>query len=196
MTNRKPRFAVVVDAQRDFMLPGGALYVAGAEACIPKIESALAALDPADVVGVLITQDTHDPDTYPASEEARQFPPHCLRGTEGWKLAVGLPTQLPVLSLEKGVFGMWEEPHVQVGPTGWSVPRDHFFDALRLGGVEEIVLMGVASDYCVRFALEGLVERGFRVTVPPGTTRGIAAGIEAVAAEIRAKRPGAEIEVY
>ena len=43
--------------------------------------------------------------------------------------------------------------------------------------------MGVAADYCVRWAVEGLIERGFRIAVIPSLTRGIARPMENVAAE-------------
>ncbi|MEG8025263.1 hypothetical protein QP162_14100 [Sphingomonas aurantiaca] len=45
------------------------------------------------------------------------------------------------------------------------------------------MVIGVAADYCVRWAVEGLVERGFAVTVPAGLTRGIERQIDTVAAE-------------
>ncbi|WP_204277170.1 hypothetical protein, partial [Klebsiella aerogenes] len=48
---------------------------------------------------------------------------------------------------------------------------------------EEAVVIGVAADYCVRWAVEGLIERGFAVTVPEALTRGIARQIDAVRAQ-------------
>ena len=45
------------------------------------------------------------------------------------------------------------------------------------------MVIGVAADYCVRWAIDGLVERGFRVIVPQALTRGIARPIEQVLAE-------------
>ena len=44
-------------------------------------------------------------------------------------------------------------------------------------------MIGVAADYCVRWAVEGLIARGFAVTVPAGLTRGIDRQIEVVAAQ-------------
>ena len=64
-----------------------------------------------------------------------------------------------------------------------SVLRDRFFDRLRAEGVDEIMVIGVASDFCVRWAVDGLIERGFRITVPADLTRGIVRQIDTVAAE-------------
>lgn len=183
-----PSFVIVVDMQRDFVAPDGALSVAGAADLVAPMQVWLASLDPADVRGVLFTADTHLPDIYAVSDEARQFPPHCERGTPGWALVVdpaALDPAIPRYRLEKGVFDMWAEPGLAIEriDAPGSADRDAFFAELRSAGVEEVTVVGVAADYCVRWAVEGLVARGFRVTVPAGLTRGIARQIDAVAIE-------------
>ena len=180
-------FVVVVDMQRDFVAPDGALPVPGADALVGPMHAWLASLRHEGVAGVLFTQDTHDAETYAWSEEAKAFPLHCERGGPGWELAVD-PTRLdpaiPRHRLEKGVFDMWAEADVFVEPVDGSTPvaRDAFFARLHAAGVRDVVVVGVAADYCVRWAVEGLVERGFRVAVPAGLTRGIARNIDEVAA--------------
>jgi nicotinamidase/pyrazinamidase len=177
-----------VDAQRDFMMSDGALYVSGAEALIGPMQDWLAALDPMETAGVLLTFDTHDRDTYPLSAEAAQFPIHCVQGESGWQSVVAtdrIDPAVPVYGLEKGVFDMWAEPGLslkRIG-TGELTDRDAFFAALRASGVEEVEVVGVAADYCVRWAVEGLVARDFRVTVPAALTRGISRQIDAVLAD-------------
>ncbi len=184
------RFVIVVDAQRDFMLPDGALYVAGAEALVGPTNEFLASLSPAETAGVLLTFDTHEPERYARSAEAGQFPLHCVRDSAGWQTVLdvlAIDADIPLYTLEKGVFAMWEETDVMIrdarDPRSASVPRDRFFDQLRAEGIDEIVVTGVAADFCVRWAVEGLVERGFRITVPAALTRGIVRQIETVAAE-------------
>src|SRR5580693_5695704 len=67
-----------VDAQQDFMLPGGRLYVPGAEKIIPNIRRLMAA---ASESGALIISSG---DSHPEGDpEFETFPPHCLRGTPG-----------------------------------------------------------------------------------------------------------------
>jgi nicotinamidase/pyrazinamidase len=191
------RFVIVVDMQRDFVATDAALPVAGAEALVAPMQGWLAALRPEEVAGVLFTRDTHVPEVYARSEEAQQFPPHCERGTPGWELVVDpavIDPAIPCYTLEKGVFDMWAEPHLRVdalhAPAGGD--RDAFFAHLHADGVEEMTVVGVAADYCVRWAVEGLTERGFRVTVPSSLTRGIARQISAVAAE---EWTGAPVEI-
>jgi nicotinamidase/pyrazinamidase len=183
------RFVIVVDTQRDFMAADGALSVLGAEALAEPMAAWLGALDPGGCAGVLFTFDTHDPDVYAASPEGAQFPPHCVRGTPGWANMLDPATidaAIPMWRLEKGVFAMWAEDGLMIAPMygdGPAVDRDAFFAGLREAGIADVDVIGVAADFCVRYAIEGLVERGFRVRVPAALTRGIERQIDAVAAD-------------
>jgi nicotinamidase/pyrazinamidase len=189
-------FVIVVDAQRDFMLPDGALYVAGAEALVAPLNAMLAGLDAAETAGVLLTFDTHTPKSYAGSAEAEQFPLHCVRGSAGWQTVLDLAAidrGIALHTLEKGVFAMWEEADVTIRDVrdrgSNPVLRDLFFDRLRADGVDTIIVTGVAADFCVRWAVEGLIERGFRITVPAALTRGIVRQIDTLAAEEWATAP-------
>ncbi|RSU45442.1 isochorismatase family protein [Sphingomonas sp. S-NIH.Pt15_0812] len=182
------RFVVVVDTQADFMCADGALPVAGAEALIAPMQHWLASLRPADTAGALFTFDTHSAEAYPASAEAEQFPLHCVHGTPGWVNILDsgvVDPAIPVFRLEKGVFDMWAEADVAIEAitTGETVARDAFFASLSGRGARKVAVIGVAADYCVRWAIEGFVARGFSVELPTGLTRGIARPIEQVVAE-------------
>ncbi len=184
------RFVIVVDAQQDFMTPDGALYVPGAQSLIGPMNAWLKDMDPGETAGVLLTFDTHYAETYAASAEAAQFPLHCVRNSPGWQSVIdvdAIAAAIPLYTLEKGVFAMWEEPDVTIRdarhPDRPATPRDRFFDELRQGGIGEVTVVGVAADFCVRWAVEGLIARGFRVTVPTAMTCGIARQITEVATE-------------
>lgn len=181
------RFVIVVDTQVDFMAKDGALSVAGAEALVEPMQAWLRALQSEETAGVLFTFDTHLPDVYAASEEAKAFPLHCVKGSEGWAntLDVGLiDAAIPAWRIEKGVFDMWQEPGLMLedarDPAAPLQPRDAFFAALKARGVTSVCVIGVAADFCVRWAIDGLVARGFAVQVPEGLTKGIARPIDTV----------------
>lgn len=196
------RFVVVVDMQGDFVRASGALPVPGAEAIVAPMQEWLAALDPATTAGVLLTFDTHIPEIYAASPESAQFPIHCLRGTPGWDSVLdagAIAPSIPVYSLEKGVFDMWAEPGLRLirlngkgteaaGNRGEAIDRDGFFAGLAAEGVADVTVVGVAADFCVKWAAEGLLARGFRVELPAALTRGIAMEAEAVAAQLAPSR--------
>lgn len=174
------RFVVVVDTQRDFMAADGALSVPGAEALIGPMQAWLRGLDPADTAGVLFTFDTHVPEIYAGSPESETFPIHCVRCSDGWKNVLDIAALDPVIPawrIEKGVFDMWAEDGLSIedarAPAAARTPRESFFANLKERGVVDVTVIGVAADYCVRWAIEGLVARGFRVEVPEELTRGI-----------------------
>lgn len=184
------RFVVVVDTQRDFMLADGALSVAGAEALVEPLRDWLAALRPDETAGVLFTFDTHEAEAYAGSPEAEAFPLHCVRGSAGWENVLDvadIDPVIPVWRIEKGVFDMWAEEGLAItdarDPVVPGLPRDRFFEDLKADGVREVAVIGVAADYCVRWAIEGLLARGFHVVVPAKLTRGIDRQIETVAAQ-------------
>lgn len=182
------RFVIVVDMQRDFVAGDGALPVPGAQELVAPMQYWLGTLQPGDVAGVLFTEDTHVPEIYAGSAEAKEFPPHCERGTAGWELVVDpavIDPNIPVYALEKGVFDMWTEPGLRINQfdSPGSGDRDAFFAQLRANGVEDVTVVGVAADYCVRWAVQGLIARGFRVTVQADLTRGIVRQIDAVAGD-------------
>ena len=155
-----------VDTQADFMLPGGKLYVPGAERLLPNIRRLTGAAREGRVFlvshGCYHTKD--DP-------EFKMFPPHCIKGTPG-------SAYVPEALTEK-VFTVPNDPAA-------SLPRDlsqyqqiHFekqtldifqsrhADELvkRLGDDAEFVVFGVVTEYCVRLAAKGLLDRGHRVSV-------------------------------
>jgi len=155
-----------VDTQADFMLPGGNLYVPGAERLLPNIRKLTDAARQGRVFlvshGCYHTKD--DP-------EFKTFPPHCIKGTPGsayvpealTERVVTVPNdpsaKLPdnlapyqQIHLEKQTLDIFESRHA---------------DELvkRLGSDKEFVVFGVVTEYCVRFATKGLLERGHRVSV-------------------------------
>ena len=183
-------FVVVVDMQQDFVLPTGALAVQGADRLIGPMQRWLSELEAGDTAGVLFTFDTHDPAAYADSPESTQFPLHCVRDSHGWNSVLdwqAVAAGIPVYRLEKSVFAMWEEPALLLqdmrAPQAPGVERDRFFSVLKAQGVRRVIVVGVAADFCVRWAIDGLVERGFDVVIPDGLTRGIERDMARVVAD-------------
>jgi nicotinamidase/pyrazinamidase len=155
-----------VDTQADFMLPGGKLYVPGAERLLPNVRRLTDAAREGRVFlvshGCYHTKD--DP-------EFKTFPPHCIKGTAGSAVvpealtekivtvpnesSAALPrdlTQYQQILLEKQTLDIFESRHA-----GELVKQ--------FGKDVEFVVFGVVTEYCVRFAAKGLLERGHRVAV-------------------------------
>jgi nicotinamidase/pyrazinamidase len=155
-----------VDVQRDFMLPGGNLYVPGAEKLLPNIRRLT---DPARQGKVFLV--SHGCFHVPNDPEFKTFPPHCLKGTPGAELVpealtakvarvpndacATLPedlSQYQQILLEKQTLNVFESRHAD------ELVR-------RLGNQAEFVVFGVVTEFCVSFAAKGLLARGRRVAV-------------------------------
>ena len=155
-----------VDVQADFMLPGGKLYVPGAEKLLPNIRKLTDAARRGEVFLV-----SHG-DFHSANDpEFKDFPPHCLKGTAGAALVpdamaknfvrvendvnAKLPEDLfeyQQIILEKQTLDIFETCHAN--------------DLVeRLGNAAEFVVFGVVTEYCVSCAVKGLLKRKRRVAV-------------------------------
>lgn len=183
------KFVIFIDTQADFMLSTGALYVQGAESIVGGLVRYAYDLDAAETAGVLFTFDTHRTETYPDMPESQQFPIHCVEGTTGWMNVVSykmINNNIPTYMLTKGVFNMWEEPGrtlIQLRDQKSSFDRDRFFEDLKEQGIDTIVVVGVAADFCVKWAVDGLIAQGFNVEIPRDLTAGIVRDIDTVVLE-------------
>jgi nicotinamidase/pyrazinamidase len=155
-----------VDAQADFMLPGGKLYVPGAEKIIPNIERLVAA---AIEAGALLVSSG---DSHPEGDvEFERFPPHCLRGTAGARIVPeglaanfctipndairAMPNHVlsfPQVIFEKQTLDVFDNPHA--GTLVERLPAD-----------AEYVIFGVVTEYCVKCAAKGLLDRHRKVAI-------------------------------
>ena len=159
-----------VDTQADFMHPGGKLYVPGAEKLIPNLKRLVDAARDGRVF-LVSDDDVHNLD----DEEFQHWPPHCLRGTPGAEIIpetltdnyvrianraeARVPTEprkYKQVILEKQTLDVFDNPHTET-----------VLERLSAGVAKgpEFVVFGVVTEYCVRLAAKGLLERGHRVAL-------------------------------
>ena len=165
MVSRKVIFWEV-DTQKDFMLPGGKLYVPGAEKLLPNIRKLTQAARDGRVFLV-----SHGCYHATGDPEFKKFPPHCVKETPGAEYVpealadkvlripndatAALPPDLfqyQQILLEKQTLDIFESRHAD--SLVERLPRD-----------AEFVVFGVATEYCVALAVKGLLKRGRRVFV-------------------------------
>lgn len=132
------KILVVVDMQNDFV--DGALGTEEAQAIAPKVVEKIRGFDGSTVVA---TYDTHQ-ENYLSTQEGKNLPvPHCVKGTDGWKLAPAVQAALAqkkqdavIYEYEKPTFGS-----VDLGSWLRSVDKN--------SGIDEVVLVGLCTDICV-----------------------------------------------
>jgi len=157
-----------VDTQADFMLPGGKLYVPGAERLLPNIRRLTDAARQGRVF-LVSHGDYHAKD----DPEFKTFPPHCIKGTPGSALVPEALTEKvitvanePTAALPPDLFSAQYQQILLEKQTLDIFESRHAGELVkRLGKAAEFVVFGVVTEYCVRFAAKGLLERGRRVLV-------------------------------
>lgn len=155
-----------VDVQRDFVLPGGRLYVPGAEKLLPNIRRLTDAARQ-NKVFLVSHGDFHTPD----DPEFKIFPPHCVKGTPGSELVPEAITenvvQLPNEPEARLPENLHKYQQVLLEKQTLSIFESRHADAIleKLGSQPEYVVFGVVTEYCVGLAVRGLLQRGRRVAV-------------------------------
>jgi nicotinamidase/pyrazinamidase len=145
---------IVVDVQNDFADPAGGLSVKGGAAIVPAVNREIRAAHAAGAY-VVYTQDWHPAHTPHFAADGGIWPVHCVHNT--WGAALHPALELGGPTVRKGVHG-------EDGYSGFTVidPKTHrkspteLAAKLRAAGIERLVVVGLATDYCVKAtALDG-----------------------------------------
>lgn len=126
------KLLIVVDMQKDFV--DGALGSKEAVAIVDNVVKKIKNFDG----DIIVTYDTH-PENYMETQEGKNLPvPHCIKGTDGWKLNKEVQAALDkknFKAIEKPTFGSTDLPEYIKGNYN---PDD-----------TEIELIGLCTDICV-----------------------------------------------
>ena len=194
---------LIIDAQRDFGEPSGALYVPDGGAVVGEINALRAALAPR-AAAVVLTQDWHPPDhlsfaannggaalfslrALPGGGEQVMWPTHCVAGSAGADFLPALVRAPGDVLVRKGgardvdSYSGFGSPS---GAGGARAERTELEAVLRARGVTHVVLAGLALDFCVAFTARDAAALGFKVCVARHASRGIAP--DSLAREARA----------
>lgn len=169
-----------VDTQADFVLPGGKLYVPGADQAAPAMKLLVDAARAAGIPHVASADDHELTDEEISDEPDWQatYPRHCLRGTPGAR-KVPETDQTDPLPL-----GLMPVPREKLAGREFLLLKKHF-DVFTNPNAEavldtldpdEVIVFGVATDVCDDAAIRGLVARGRRVVFVEDAARGLDEG--------------------
>ena len=172
---------LLIDIQNDF-LPGGALAVPDGDQVIPIANRLLP-----DFELVFATQDWHPPDhgsfaaQHPGHHvgdrvildglEQTLWPTHCVQGSHGAEFTAELQLPATATVVTKG-----SNPHVDSYSGFYDNGRRQatgLAEQLHEAGVEHLSIMGLATDYCVKFTALDARRLGFKVTLIVDGCRGV-----------------------
>ncbi len=163
---------VDIDTQFDFMNPNGALYVPDAENIIDNIKR-LFDYAKEHKIKILSSTDAHQVD----DPEFKLFPPHCVKDTPGNQKieASTCKDNIIIENVEQDITESMLD-HEQIIIEGQT------FDIFESINTDEIAkkldahnyaVFGVATDYCVKAAVLGLLKRGYNVSLVTDATKAI-----------------------
>ena len=163
---------VDIDTQFDFMNPNGALYVPDAENIIDNIKR-LFDYAKEHKIKILSSTDAHQVD----DPEFKLFPPHCVKDTPGNQKieASTCKDNIIIENIEQDITESMLD-HEQI------IVESQTFDIFESINTDEIVkkldahnyvVFGVATDYCVKEAVLGLLKYGYNVSLVTDATKAI-----------------------
>ena len=162
---------VVVDVQNDFADPNGGLAVDGGSAIIPAVNASVADA----LVGgafVVYTQDWHPESTPHFAKDGGTWPVHCVADTWGAEFHPALDVAGP--SVHKGSNG--EDGYsgfTMRDPVSGDTEPTELEALLREHGSKRVVIVGLATDYCVKATALDAVGLGFETIVLAAATAAV-----------------------
>ncbi|WP_299781374.1 bifunctional nicotinamidase/pyrazinamidase [uncultured Roseobacter sp.] len=172
---------IVIDVQKDFC-PEGALAVPEGDAIVGPVNALMT-----DAEAVILTQDWHPAghSSFASSHVGKSpydlidmpygpqvlWPDHCIQGSLGAQFHRELHVDRADLIIRKGYnpaidsySAFFENDHVT--PTGLE-------GYLRTRGIDSLLMVGLALDFCVNFSAVDAAKLGFGVTVRTDLCRAI-----------------------
>ena len=154
---------IVVDLQNDFADPAGGLSVAGGTTIVPRVNSEI---DDARAAGatVFYTQDWHPESTPHFAKDGGIWPVHCVADSWGAEFHPALSVVGP--SVRKGQNG--EDGYsgfTMRDPASGTTTPTELEGLLRERGVDKVVVVGLATDYCVSSTAIDAANLGFETEV-------------------------------
>ena len=169
------RALVIVDVQNDFC-EGGSLAVAGGAEVARRIGRHVAEHG-AEYAAIVATADWHEdpgPHFSDHPDFADSWPPHCRVGSDG---ALFHPGAEQAFEQVQAIFRKGQHAAAYSGFEGFTVEADQrvgLADWLRDRAIEEVDVVGIATDYCVRATALDAADEGFMTRVLLDLTAGVA----------------------
>ncbi len=162
---------IVTDIQNDFADPGGSLYVRGGDEVVLVANAEIEAARRAGAL-IVYTQDWHPVHTPHFARDGGTWPVHCVRDTWGAQFRPDLTVAGEVVRKGTGGEDGYSGFTVRDAASGEEAPT-RLEQLLRARNIEQIVILGLATDYCIRETTLDARRKGFATTVLRRGVRGV-----------------------
>lgn len=165
---------MLIDFQKDFVEKDGKLTCDNAP-LIARVRDFVGQIKQGMFDEAVFTIDTHFAESYKHTNEAKDFPPHCIYGTDGCAIAVPLDNieqqGIDIININKNTTNLWGELHqyAYLAEKDWSKAV--------------VYLSGVLTEICVKQAMDGLLNRGAKVVLMDDLIGGLKIGAKELSAQ-------------
>lgn len=162
MSTQSKQALIVVDVQNDFC-PGGTLAVAHGDEVVPPLNELIDEfLDRGDPV--YMSRDWHPPQTKHFQAYGGTWPVHCVQNTQGAEFHPRLKDDPRIRVISKGLgdadsYSAFDETDLA--------------SQLRQQGIQEVLVGGLATDYCVKNTVLDALKHGFKVKALTNAMRAV-----------------------
>jgi nicotinamidase/pyrazinamidase len=159
---------LIVDLQNDFC-PGGALGVPGADRIVPVINKYIRIFFKKKLP-IFASADWHPIKTGHFKDFGGRWPVHCIHNSKGAQFHPKLKIPKEAILLYKGMDPQRESYSVFQAE---DIGGRRFPNLLKVLGIEELYIAGLATDYCVKFSAKDALKNGFKVRLLLDAIKGV-----------------------
>src|SRR3989338_4427706 len=165
---RVKKALLIVDMQNDFC-PGGALGIKDGDKIIPAINKYIKIFSEKKLP-VFASRDWHPKKTTHFKEFGGAWPRHCIQNSKGAEFH-------PKLRLPKETILLYKGMDPEKDSYSCFQAEDQrgmsFSGILKLFGIKELYIAGLATDYCVKFSTHEALKQGFKVKLLMDAIKGV-----------------------
>jgi len=193
---------LAIDVQNDFC-KGGSLAVSDADDVVPEINKLIAEFNRPKCGSIFFSQDWHPDDhmsfastwgkelfslqnlTVPLEEgkiykgkteyEVTQmmWPNHCVQGDDGAKFHKDLKLPEDAIIIQKGTLSSVESYSAFGDEKNGKLERTRLHKLLKEKEIKTVVVVGIATDYCVLYTIRDARKKGYNVHFIKSASKGV-----------------------
>ncbi len=165
---RFKKVLLIVDLQNDFC-PKGKLVVPEGDKIVPVLNKYIKIFSQKKLP-IFSSRDWHPKETKHFKDFGGIWPKHCVQNTKGAQFHPKLKLPKEVIIISKGTDPQTDAYSVF---QGFDSNGQEFLNLLKILGVEELYVGGLATDYCVKSTVLDALKNGFKVRLLIDAIKGV-----------------------